>query len=116
MLREGLQVPVGGRRCLREAIVNLVGYPTALLLLDRDNPSEQAVQLALAFDKLVVEGVKVFLGALALCDVAPYVHVAGDLTLLPSQGDGDPFDPDRRTVLAVRDRFGVEPTPLLQHP
>src|SRR5918994_4550424 len=110
MLREGLQVPVGGRRCLREAIVNLVGYPTALLILDRDNPTDHTVQLALAFGKVLVEAEQLLLVPLALGEVAPNVHVAGDLTLLPSQGDGDPFDPDRRAVLGIRDHFDTEPT------
>src|SRR5215203_3952862 len=70
MLGEGLQVPVGGRRCLREAIVNLVGYPTVLLLLDRGNPPDHAAQLALAFGKVLVEAAQLLLGPLALCDVA----------------------------------------------
>src|SRR5215208_1492276 len=99
MLREGLQVPVGGRRCLREAIVNLVSYPTALLLLDRDNPSEQAVQLALAFDKLVVEGVKVFLGALPLCDIAD--HHADDFPTVVKDHVPADFHLDQGAILAA---------------
>src|SRR5215207_683731 len=55
MLGEGLQAPVGGRRCLRETIVNLVGDPTTLFFLNRDSPSDHALKFALAFGKLVVE-------------------------------------------------------------
>src|SRR5829696_2377996 len=110
MLGEGLQGSVGSRRRLRESIVNLVGYPSALLFLDRDNPSAHTAQLALAFGKLLVEEVEFVFRTLALCDIAPNFHVAGDLTLLTSQGDGDPFHPDRRAVFGIRDHFDTEPT------
>src|SRR5215217_6739262 len=99
MLRESLQAPVGGRRYLSEAVVNLVGDPTALLFLDRDHPFHQALLLALAFGQLLVEAAEFFLGALALGDVADH-HADDSPTAIRDHVRTD-LDVDQGAILAA---------------
>ena len=52
---EGLQVLVGGRRALGQAVVDLVGDAAALLFLGRYELADQVPQLVLALGELRVE-------------------------------------------------------------
>src|SRR5829696_7821321 len=113
MLGEGLQAPVGGRRSLREAIVNLVGDSTALLVLYRDNPTDQAVQFALAFGKLLIEEAEFFLSTLAICDVAD--HQAKYFTTPVKDHARTDFHVNQVAILAAMSPSTANVPPLLQH-